>query len=92
MAKPPITLIPNDNPRTANSAIDKVTDHYLEYRNLILRPNKDIWSHSLSDDLICLAQGVGTRMTAGTNTVFFIRRCNIPDGRKFTYSRFMASI
>ena len=69
-AQPPITLIANDAPRTANSVIDKVTFHSLEYHHLIQGQNKDIWSHSLANNLNRLTQGVGTHIPTGTNTDF----------------------
>ena len=69
-----------------------MTCHSLEYRHLIQRMNKDICPQSLANDLSRLAQGVGTRMTTGTNTFFLIRRCKIPAIRKVTYSQLVASI
>ena len=54
----------------ANSVTDKVTGKYLKYRNLIRGLNKDVWTRSLTNDLGRLAQGVGTCMPTGTNTVF----------------------
>ena len=55
-------------------------------------PNKDIWKTSLENDLGQLAQGAGTRMPMGTNTVFFIPLSVVPVGRTVTYSRLVASI
>ena len=39
-----------------------------------------------------LAQGVGTRMKKGTNTIRFIPRSKVPSGRKVTYPRLVASL
>ena len=55
-------------------------------------PDKDIWNTSLENNLGRLAQGVGTRISTGTNTVFFIPRSAIPAGRTVTYSQLVASI
>ena len=41
---------------------------------------------SIANDLGRLAQGVGTRMPTGTNTVFFIAKSAISQGRKVTYA------
>ena len=54
----------------ANTMIDTVTGQSLEYRHLIRGPNKDVWMTSLENDLGRLAQGFGTRIPRGTNTVF----------------------
>ena len=87
-------LIATEHRRTnhANTVIDTDTGRSLEYRHLIRGPNKDVWTTSLANDLGRLAQGVGTRMPTGTNTVFFIPCSAIPYGRTVTYSRLVASI
>ena len=76
----------------ANSVTDEVTGKYLEYRNLLRGPNKYVLTRSLANDLGRLAQGVGTRIPTGTNTVIFVRHRNIPAGRKVTYARLVSSI
>ena len=68
-----------------NSVTDKVTGKSLKYCHLLRFPNKDVWTRSLANDLGRLDQGVGTRMPTGTNTVFFVRRRDIPAGRKVVY-------
>ena len=83
MAQPPITLVANDTLLTANFIVNDVTVHSLENLHLIQGPNKDIWSHSIANDLVRLAQGVETRMPNGTNTVF-PRRCDIPASQRVT--------
>ena len=72
--------------------IDTDTGQSLEYSHLTRGPDKDIWKTSLANDLGRLAQVVGTIMTTGTNTLFFIPCSAIPSGRTFTYSRLVASI
>ena len=76
----------------AKNVIDTDTGQSLEYSHLTRGPNKDIWKTSLANDLGWLAQGVGTRIPTGTNTVFFIPRSAIPAGRTVTYSQLVASI
>ena len=76
----------------ANTAIDTDTDQSLGYPHLICGPDKDIWTTSLANNLGRLAEGVGTRMPTGTNTVFSIPRSAIPAGRTVTYSQLVASI
>ena len=68
------------------------TGQSLEYSHLVCVPDKDLWKTSLANDLDRLAQGVGTRIPTGTNTVFFITRSAIPAGCTVTYSRLVASI
>ena len=65
-------LIAIEHRRTnhTNTMIDTVTGQYLEYCHLIYGPNKDVWMTSLANDLGRIAQGVGTQMPEGTNTVF----------------------
>ena len=76
----------------AHVAIDDVTGQSLEYRPLSRGPNGDVWLHSLANNLNRLTQGVGTRMTTSTNTVFFIRKCDVPEGCTVTYSHQVSSI
>ena len=52
----------------------------------------DTWIKALANDLGRLAQGVGTRMPTGTNTVFFVAKSAIPQGPKVTYAQMIASI
>jgi hypothetical protein len=76
----------------ANSVIDLVTGQSLEYRHLSTGPERALWINALANDLGRLAQGIGTRMPTGTNTVFFIPRHKVPFGRQVTYGRLVASI
>ena len=87
-------LIATEHRRTnhANTAIDTNTGQSLEYPHLMRGPNKDIWKTILANNLGLLAQGVGTRIPTGTNTVFFIPRSAIPAGRTVTYLLLVASI
>ena len=87
-------LIAIEHRRTnhTNTVIDTDTGQYLEYSHLPRGPDKDIWKTSLTNDLGRLAQGVGTIMSTGTNTVFFIPRSAIPAGRTVAYSQLFANI
>jgi len=40
----------------------------------------------MGNELGRLAQGVGTRMPHGTDTIFFIPKSQLPTGRKVTYA------
>ena len=64
----------------ANSVIgDK--GELLEYRHLIGNPNtKAVWAHSYGNEIGRLAQGMPGR-NKGTNTIFFIRRDQVPRDR-----------
>jgi hypothetical protein len=75
-----------------NSVIDELTGQALKYRHLSKGPNAELWRQALANDLGRLAQGVGTRMPTGTNTIFFIKRHLVPIGRKITYGRLVSSI
>ena len=72
--------------------LDPTSGQALNYRHLIWGPNRDTWIRALANDLVRLSQGVGTCMPTGTNTVFFIAKSAIPQGRKVTYARMVASI
>ena len=76
----------------ANVFIESISRQALKYRNLIYGPNGDTWIRALANNLGRLAQGVGTPIPTGTNTVFFIEKSDIPQGHKVTYSQMVASI
>ena len=68
--------------------IDKDTGKKLEYRDLVKRPElREQWMKSLANELGRLAQGI--RDIAGTNTIFFIPKSDIPPERRkeITYGR-----
>jgi hypothetical protein len=53
----------------------------LEYKHLIANPKtRAIWSHSYGNEIGRLAQGMPGRNT-GTNTIFFIKKDQVPKGR-----------
>ena len=76
----------------ANVVIYPASSQALEYRHLICGPKGDTWIKAFAKNLGHLAQGVGTRMPTGTNTVFFVEKSAILHGRKVTYDQMVASI
>ena len=75
-----------------NSVIDEESGNALEYRNLIHTPEKHLWTRAISNDLGMFAQGVGTSMKKGTNTIRLIPREKVPKGQQVTYPRLVASL
>ena len=76
----------------ANAIINPASGQALEYQHLIRGPNGNTWIKAPANDLGRLAQGVGTCMPTGTNTVFFVAKPAIPHGPKFTYDLMVTSI
>jgi hypothetical protein len=81
----------------ANAVIHETTGTSMNYRLLIEGPDKKLWLHSMANDLGRLAQGVGKNRPAdqrvtGTNTIFFIKNCDVPKGRQVTYCKQEVSI
>ena len=60
--------------------------------NLVKRPNKAIWTNSFANEIGRLAQGVGTRMPSGANTIFFISKDKVTAGRTVTYEKIVDEI
>ena len=75
-----------------NAVLNKETGELLEHRQLVKGPDRNMWITALANDLGRLAQGVGTRMKKGTNTMFFIHPSKIPKDKKSTYCKLVASI
>ena len=76
----------------ANVVIDSTTGASIYYSHLIKVPTKAIWENSLANEIGRLAQGVGTSMSSGTNTIFFIPKGKLPTGRTVTYGRILDKI
>ena len=68
-----------------NVVIDPTTGSSLEYRHLTKGSTKTISENPFENDILRLAQGVGTRMPYGTNAIFFIPKGKVPEGRTVTY-------
>ena len=80
------------NHHQANGVVDPLTGQVQEYRHLLKGSEKDIWTKSFANELGRLAQGVGTRMPSGTDTIFFIDKKQVPHDRTVTYGRIVATI
>ena len=76
----------------ASPVIDPVSGKSLEYRHLMQGPDCAIWKRALANDIGRLAQGVGTRMPTGNNTIFFVHPSEIPLHKKVTYGRLVVDI
>ena len=75
-----------------NSIIDTETGQALEYHYPRRVPNKSIWIRAYSNDLGRIAQGVGTRMPTGTNTIYFVALLAVPCGCKVIYGCLVATL
>ena len=75
----------------ACAVINKDTGKLEEYSALAKGSDKELWIRAYANDLGRLAQGVGNRIK-GTNTIFFIPRCDVPPDKKITYGKKEVSI
>ena len=76
----------------SNAVINEVTGQSMDVRQLLQEPNKSIWRTSLDKNLGRLTQGVGTRMSCSSNTIFYMPKSRIPSNRKVTYTRMVTTI
>jgi hypothetical protein len=94
IALPQIQCFPTQH--RANSVIDQITGQSYEYRHLVTGKvtghTTEVWTKSFANELGRLANGVGTRVPKGTNTIFFINRSKVPTDRKVTYGRIVCTI
>jgi hypothetical protein len=74
----------------ANSIIHPDTGATLEYEQLIKDPlfQKE-WLTSSANEFGRLTNGVGDRMPTGTNTMFFIKKSQVPAHKLVTYAKFV---
>ena len=86
---PKSTKLPTSH---CNAVFDPISGVSHEYRTLSTGPDRDTWIRALANDIGRLAQGVGTRMPTGNNTMFFIRRSSVPTNKKVTYGRLVSTI
>ena len=84
--------LPQHLTNAINSVLDPSTGASLEYNELIKGPSAATWQTSLANELGRLANGVGTRMPTGTNTLAFIPRRLVPKGKIVTYGRLVCDI
>ena len=80
------------SPQQANAVLEEGSGGILEYRHLIKGPDRKIWKTSCANDFGRLAQGIGTQMPQGANTIFFIPRHQVPKGRNVSYVKPVATI
>ena len=59
---------------------------------MIKGTNSAKWRKSFANELGRLTQGIGDRIKSGTETLFFIRHDQDPEGQKVTYGRLVVSI
>ena len=80
----------------ANSVVNQITGQSYEYRHLVTGKvaghTAVVWTKSLANEFGRLANGVGTRLPTGSNTIFFIRRNQVPADRTVTYGRIVCTI
>ena len=87
------------NPRPSKSKAERLYavlegDKMLNYRQLINHPKLgEQWQTSSANEFGRLAQGIGGRVK-GTNTIFFIRKEDIPEERMkdITYGKFVCNV
>ena len=74
-----------DSTHTINSVLDPTTGSSLEYIHLMKGPTATTCQTSFANKLGFLENGVGIRMTAGTNTLGCIPRSMVPKRKTVTY-------
>ena len=78
----------------AGAVLDDETGELLEYRHLIKQPTyKKDWGNFFGNEIGRLAQGMPGR-NAGTNTIFFIDKEEIPNDRwkDIAYSQIVCNV
>ena len=83
-------------PQNCNHVLHPTTGTACSYRKLsagvVPGQSAEIWKKSLANEFGRLANGVGTRMPTGTNTIKFITRNQVPKDRKVTYGNMVCDI
>ena len=69
------------------SAVDPATGKMCEYGALLKGSEGAEWTHATALEFGRLAQGVGTEMPTGSDTIFFIDHAAKPAHKKATYCR-----
>lgn len=70
-----------------NSIVDPLTGVSIEYAQLVKGPDKAKWIHSCANEVGRVANGVGTRMPSGSNSIRFIKHTYLPTDCRPTYLR-----
>jgi hypothetical protein len=82
----------------ANAVIDEDTGMSMEYRDLLRDPkHREDWSRAAENEFGRLFNGAGknkdgTQRVVGTNTCHWIKRSQVPRGKKVTYTRTVVAI
>jgi hypothetical protein len=82
----------------ADAVINEETGKPMEYKDLLKDPKyREDWSRAAANEFGCLFNGVGknadgTQRIVGTNTCHWIRRSQVPKGKKVTYARTVVAI
>jgi hypothetical protein len=73
------------------SAVNPATGKMCEYGALLKGSEGAKWTHATALEFGRLAQGVGTEMPTGSDTIFFIDHSLKPSNKKVTYVRVVAT-
>ena len=71
----------------AYSTIDPTTGKEQTYRQVLQGPNAERWYANCVKEMGALAQGINPKDNNGTNTIFFIKHTDVPQGKTPTYLR-----
>jgi hypothetical protein len=63
----------------------------LDYNKLKAGPDGPAWIQAMANELGRLTQGVSPHMPTGTDTMRYIRKCDVPADRTVTYFRIVAA-
>ena len=75
----------------AMAAVNPATGKMCEYGALLKGSEGAEWNHATALEFGRLAQGVGTEIPTGSNTIFFIDHALKPSNNKATYCRVVAT-
>eukprot|EP00957_Ditylum_brightwellii_P015419 1160183-Ditylum_brightwellii.AAC.1 len=74
----------------ANVVFDEESKQDLEYCDLICNPkHAAMWKHSAANEFGHLAQGAGTCIPTGTDTIHFIPKDEVPANKMSNYAQFV---
>jgi hypothetical protein len=82
----------------ASAVIDEETDKSMEYRDLLKDPkHRETWSRAAANEYGRLFNRVGknkdgTQGAKGTNTCHWIKKSQVPKGKRVTYARTVAAV
>ena len=74
-----------------NVVYDPVSGQYLEYRQLLKTPEKQVWENGCSKEFARLCQGRSRDDTSGTDTITWIHPHELPANKRPTYIRVCAN-